>query len=550
MHYKISKRSVFSRKEAVVFAGLFIVGFLLTALFAVVWFDPHNIPAQFSGPVHTIDIVLFVLVSYVVWYQIVTEVFSWVTAFFAAHPSYTFPEKGKRVAFLTAFVPGSEPYHMLEKTIKAMKEADYPHDTWVLDEGDDMYVKKLCKQHGVQYFTRSGNPLYNMPHGPYRVKTKAGNFNSWFDMHGYKYDYVAQLDVDFVPRKDFLTKTLGYFKDPHVAFVGTPQIYGNTTDSVIARGAAEQAYNFYGPLQKGFFGQDMALFIGANHVVRVAAHERIGGYAGHIVEDHLTGMKFYADKWKSVYVPEMLAVGEGPATWDAYFSQQMRWAYGLIDILFTRSARILPKMKLNHIFNYIILQQYYFYGLSQVIGVFLLLAYFVFGIQSISIGLFELLIIYIPLVLWQQIMFFYLQRYNVDPKTEKGFLLAGRMLNIAVWPIYFLALLGVLMRKRITYKVTPKSTLQTYVVSPALFIPHFVLGSLTLVCLIWAALTDRQSPLLLFWAVVNTIAMYYFFIMSLFNYARISFKKNNKNKKDNITKSISTAYQKLQTSGV
>jgi cellulose synthase/poly-beta-1,6-N-acetylglucosamine synthase-like glycosyltransferase len=160
-----------------------------------------------------------------------------------------------------------------------------------------------------------------------------------------------------------------------VAFVGTPQVYGNTNDSWIAKGAAEQAYSFYGSMQKGLFGKDMSFFIGANHIVRVEAHNFINGYSGHIVEDHLTGMRFYSAKWKSVYVPKTLASGEGPSTWEAYFSQQMRWSYGLIDILMRHSPKIFPKMKFSHAFNYFFLQQFYFYGLAQFIGIILLSIY-------------------------------------------------------------------------------------------------------------------------------------------------------------------------------
>ena len=39
--------------------------------------------------------------------------------------------------------------------------------------------------------------------------------------------FVAVFDADHAPRRDFLTKTLGYFDDEAVAFVQTPQDYYN-----------------------------------------------------------------------------------------------------------------------------------------------------------------------------------------------------------------------------------------------------------------------------------------------------------------------------------
>ncbi len=68
---------------------------------------------------------------------------------------------------------------MLEKTLTAMKNADYPHDTWVLDEGNEAEVKVLCEKLGVNHFSRKQYPYYNQKGGMFRRKTKAGNLNSW-----------------------------------------------------------------------------------------------------------------------------------------------------------------------------------------------------------------------------------------------------------------------------------------------------------------------------------------------------------------------------------
>jgi len=396
-----------------------------------------------------------------------------------------------------------------------MAAVDYPHDTWLLDEGDDPRAKEICERLGVKHYSRKGVPHYNTENGPFKAKTKGGNHNSWHHQYGHNYDFVAQIDVDFVPRKDFLTMTLGYFRDPKVAFVGTPQVYGNIDESWIVQGAAEQAYGFYGTTQKGFFGKDMQLFIGANHVVRVAALNDIGGYSGHIVEDHLTGMKIYSNRWKSVYVPEKLAIGEGPATWDAYFSQQMRWAYGLIDILLHHSPKLLPRMKRQHALNYYFLQQHYFYGLVQVLGVILITLYFVFGIQSTAMALAPLLALYIPLILWQILISLWLQRFNVDPANESGSLWRGKLLTLAAWPIYFLAFVGVVRGKRLSYAVTPKGAQQENNVPLTLFMPHLVLGTITAVDIFVSITTQHYAPLLLFWAVINTLTMYGFILYAV-----------------------------------
>ena len=518
---------------------LVIIGFAVVAAFAWWWFTKEHIPQNFTGRWHMLDMALFATLSYVVWYQVVNEMMSWEIALWMRKPRYMSPEEGLRVALLTAFVPGKEPYDVLENTLTKMVAVEYPHDTWLLDEGDDREAKRICEKLGVLHYSRHGKEHFNTLDGKFKRKTKAGNYNSWFHNFSGNYDIVAQHDVDFAPTPQYLMRTLGYFRDPHVAFVGTPQIYGNIDESWIAKGAAEQAYGFYGSMQKGLFGHDMHLFIGANHIIRIAAHDDIGGYAGHIVEDHLTGMRLYRNNWKGVYVAEELLVGEGPATWAAYFSQQMRWAYGLIDILFRHSPRLMPRMRLRHSFHYLLLQQYYFYGLAQMLGIFLLFLYFTLGVNATRMQLQELLTYYPSFLLMQILIFLWLQRFYVNQKVESGLHLRGKLLNIAAGPIYFLAFIGALTGRRLTYEVTPKGAAQSENIppSPGLFIWHGVWGTVTAFGILVGVYAGHAAPQLVFWAVLNTLCMYYFLAsamtqnvlqrMSRTNFSRGNFLKKH-----------------------
>ncbi len=507
------KLSVLTRWQQVQFAFYLTLGLGLTAIFGAWWFEPSHIPQNFTDGRHIFDYLLFFILTYIVWHHIMMEVFSWYISVYAKHPAATPPpENGLRVAYLTAFVPGAEPYSVLEDTMKAMSSIDYPHDTWLLDEGNDDEAKRICARYGVKHYSRNGKAHFNTDGGKFAKKTKGGNYNSWLEHYSDHYDIVAQHDMDFIPAKDFLTRTLGYFRDPQVAFVGTPQVYGNLDESWIARGAAEQTYGFYGPLQKGFYGHDMTLLIGANHIMRMSAYRDLEGYTAHITEDLLTGMKLYTHKnnWKSVYVPEALLIGEGPTTWASYFAQQMRWAYGCMDIFFRHSPTLLPKMRTRHIANYAILQQFYFSGVAQVAGVFLLTLYFLFGITSANMTLLPILVLYLPLVIYQIFLSVWLQRINIEPKSEHGLLLRGRLLSLAVWPIFFLAFVGAVRGKRLTYVVTPKGN-QDVEYTPSLFVPHLVLGSITLLDIIVGFALGNAAPVILFWALLNTLIMYYFF---------------------------------------
>ncbi|MDQ3099047.1 MAG: glycosyltransferase [bacterium] len=484
------------------------IAYIFVLLFAVWWFNPVHIPHNFSGNAQILDIILYLLVSYVIWHAIIMEVLTWLISSHIKEIPPQEPLVGMKIAFITTIVPKSEPLSLLHRCLPAMVKADYPHDTWILDESDSDEVKEICGQYGVNHFSRFGNDEYNTLYGKFAKKTKGGNHNSWYDAYGDNYDIVAQIDTDFVPKSTFLTKTLGYFRDPKIAFVGTPQIYGNISNSLIARGAAEQQYSFYGSVLRGLSGMGSTLLIGANHVIRVAALRSVDHYSAHITEDLLTGMKLHNQGWKSIYVPDMLAVGEGPLTWEAYLNQQMRWAYGCIDILFNHSPNLFRKMKLRRTIYYFFLQQHYFSGIAMALSVVLLTVYFAFGLRAADIDIIKFFLFYSGILLICWLMSVWLQHYQVHQEDESELQLAGKIINVAAWPIWFLAFISVMLGKRLTYIVTPKGVNDKQGSKlPAVFIPHLVLGAVSIVGLVSSLITHHQNIAMVFWGLCSAFLM-------------------------------------------
>ncbi|HVZ67507.1 MAG TPA: glycosyltransferase [Patescibacteria group bacterium] len=476
--------------------------------FALWWFQPNHIPFNFAGELRFIDILLFLTVSYIIWQPITMDILTWAISSNIKDIRHQKPTAGSKVAFITTIVPASESLDLLHKCLPAMVDASYPHDTWLLDEGDSAEVKEICRKYGVHYFTRHGREEFNTPNGKF-TKTKGGNHNSWYEVYGDNYDFVAQIDTDFVPKKTFLTKTLGYFRDPKVAFVGTPQIYGNTDESIIARGAAEQLYTFYGSVLKGLSSMKMTLLIGANHIIRVAALRNVNHYSAHITEDLITGMKLHANGWESVYISEPLAVGEGPSTWEAYFSQQMRWAYGCMDIFFHHSPKLFKRMGLRRTVYYFFLQQHYFTGLAMALSIILISLYFFLGLRAANVDLYKFFGLYSVTLIICWLMSVFLQRFNVYRKSEGEMLVAGKLISIAAWPVWFLAFISLVTGKKLSYKVTPKGENDAKPKrSFKIFIPHITLGLITLAGLLYSIFIGRQNIGMVFWASVSIILMF------------------------------------------
>jgi cellulose synthase (UDP-forming) len=392
-------------------------------------------------------------------------------AYFAKDPVPMEPQKGLRVAVLTTIVPGKEPFPLVAKTLKEMLRIDpgagNTLDVWLLDEGNDRTIKAQCIAMGVKHFSRKGHAKWNTQSGSFRARTKAGNHNAWRARHEKSYDIVAQMDPDHVPRRNFLTRTLGYFTDPNVAFVVAPQVYGNLNENWIANASAQQSYIFHGIIQRGGNGLGAPLLIGTNHLYRVEAFRQINGYQDSIIEDHLTSMTIVGTKnsnggiWKGVYTPDLLAVGEGPTSFTDYFNQQKRWAYGIWQIATTHTAKAVKKMTKKQALTFGMLQFFYpSLAIAWVLGSLVTLAF--------SGVLFD----FAPLgpvfaVLWTYAfagslgLFFWLRRFNLVEHERQDLCLQGMGLTMMAIPVYVSAAWQAFIKKPLTYAVTAKGNLSS-----------------------------------------------------------------------------------------
>ncbi len=169
----------------------------------------------------------------------------------------------------------NEPISMVLETAIAARDISYPHSTWILDDGDRHELAAVAAENGIGYVTRSASWADKPRHA------KAGNLNNaLFETDG---EYLLILDADQVPDPAILDRTLGYFRDPRMALVQTPQYFHNVPFS---DPLGSQAPLFYGPIQQGKDGWNAAYFCGSNAVLRREALMQLGirGYV-HAVEE-------------------------------------------------------------------------------------------------------------------------------------------------------------------------------------------------------------------------------------------------------------------------
>lgn len=226
-----------------------------------------------------------------------------------------------------------EPVDVVRRTLVAATRMHQPHATWLLDDGNRPEMRALAVELHVQYLARSE-----------RIDAKAGNLNN--ALKHARGEFVAVFDADHAPAREFLRRTLGYFRDPAVAFVSTPQDFYNL-DSFQhrPRSGGRVVWNeqslFFRVIQRGKDADNAAFFCGTCGVLRRRALDDVGGFAtGTLTEDLDTSVKMHRRGWKSVYHAESLAFGIAPADIVPFVRQRMRWGQGAMQV-FRRHRGIL-----------------------------------------------------------------------------------------------------------------------------------------------------------------------------------------------------------------
>jgi cellulose synthase (UDP-forming) len=109
-----------------------------------------------------------------------------------------------------------EPVGLVRVSVRDAKRLVYPHPLairiLVLDDGRRPELELMAEEEGVEYLTRPTNEGY-----------KAGNLRNGLEHTDG--DLVVICDADTRPLPGLLEETLGYFRDPDVAWVQTPQSF-------------------------------------------------------------------------------------------------------------------------------------------------------------------------------------------------------------------------------------------------------------------------------------------------------------------------------------
>jgi cellulose synthase/poly-beta-1,6-N-acetylglucosamine synthase-like glycosyltransferase len=557
-HYAVAFKSLSSQDRRAYRHWTRIVSYgalLLTLGLAFILFQPaHWIAVQQpASPTNTLNIIMLGCLALLQIFLIVGTYSATRSTVKAKNPIPVHPPKGLRVAFATTRAPG-EPVPLVRKTLEAMKRVHYKNgkvDVWLLDETMDPQLWDICIELGVRYFSRAGIAEWNTPKPPNRslghkfqnyaryvlslgrkplpstvdnpdpflaAKSKHGNFNSWrayLKQHNIRYDILAGVDTDQVPEHNFLQRLLGYFHDPDVAYVVGPQVYGNYRpgmSGLVARWAESQASFFQSTIQRAGNDSTSAMFVGTNYAVRMRVLDQINGFQPCITEDMATGLAIHTrrnkktgNRWKSVYTPDVLAIGEGPDLWGPYFTQQWRWAAGTFDTWRRVVWRVFFKLSPKAMLHYFLMLTFYpITALTWLLGITSTLIYLGSGATAILAPWAEFVSLYMMSLIMQLSLYFWNRRFNVSPHEPQGSLgVAGMVLTSITAPIYLSALVGVVLGKKAHFIVTAKGGAEQNHEALRTFKISLVWAATLLAAITYGFASGHDHPAMLVWAAVQ-----------------------------------------------
>ncbi|HTE13182.1 MAG TPA: glycosyltransferase, partial [Chitinophagaceae bacterium] len=492
----ISPPSAAERKSLrlMIFIGIFSVIFFLYSML-----QKNNI--SYSP--------LYVLLMITLVYYSCKYLHEWYHYFSISTSAKPASSKIYTVDILTTYCAG-EPFDMLEQTLIAIQNISYPHIAWCCDEADDPMVKQLCESLGVKHVTRI-----------IKKDAKAGNINNALQFA--TGDICLVLDPDHIAVPEFLDVILPYFDDPSIGFVQIVQAYYNQTETMVAKGAAQQTYQFYGPVMMTMNSYGTVQAIGANCTFRRAALDSIGGHASGLAEDMHTAMQMHAKGWRSVYVPAILTRGLVPATMSSYYKQQLKWSRGTWELFVTAFPKLYTKFTWRQKLHYFTLPFHYLSGLIFLINFLIPVISLFTGYIPLQMDVFNFLLAAFPLFCMGIFIRHYVQKW-VAEEPERGFHIVGGILQIGAWWIHSVGFIYTLIRKKVPYIPTPKNDSDSLPL--LLSLPNILVALVSLAAIVYGFWYD-YTPYTVFMAILAFMQIVFMvFIFSISGYVRDNSKLN------------------------
>jgi cellulose synthase/poly-beta-1,6-N-acetylglucosamine synthase-like glycosyltransferase len=270
--------------------------------------------------------------------------------------------EGSHFPKVSIHVPAhSEPVEMVKETLTTLAGLDYPnYEVIMIDDNtseSELWrpVMDYCRDLGFKVFHLQDYPGF-----------KSGALNFALSQTANDAEIVAVVDSDYLVDPAYLRETVGYFENPSVAFVQTPQSFRNVGPFRFRAASALSQRFFFEIGMRSRNERNSIIFCGTVGLIRKSVLQRIGGWSEWcITEDAEASLRILRLGYESVYVNKPYGNGLLPETFEDTKKQRFRWAFGGIQIIKRhwrwllpfpdrgRSRRLTPSQRLDYLMGFL-----------------------------------------------------------------------------------------------------------------------------------------------------------------------------------------------------
>ncbi len=236
--------------------------------------------------------------------------------------------KEEETPYVTIQLPVYNEKYVMERLLNNIAKIEYPKDKLeiqVLDDSTDESFGTTALQ--IKELQKTGLDIQHISR-EVRKNFKAGALKEGLKIA--KGEYIAIFDADFLPHKDWLQKTIPYFKNPEIGVVQTRWGHLNRQFSLLTRVQAFALDAHFTLEQVG--RNSRGHFINFNGTAGVWRKECIidaGNWEGDtLTEDLDLSYRAQLKNWKFKYLVDVETPAELPIVISAARSQQFRWNKG------------------------------------------------------------------------------------------------------------------------------------------------------------------------------------------------------------------------------
>jgi cellulose synthase/poly-beta-1,6-N-acetylglucosamine synthase-like glycosyltransferase len=230
--------------------------------------------------------------------------------------------------YITIQLPVYNEMYVMERLLDNISEIDYPKnklEIQVLDDSTDETVESTAKH--IEKIQATGLDIKHI------TRTDRSGFKAGALKEGLKIakgEIIAIFDSDFLPKKDWLKRTVPYFKDETIGVVQTRWGHINRNYSILTKIQAFALDAHFTLEQTGRNSRGHFInFNGTAGLWRKACIIDAGNWEGDtLTEDLDLSYRAQLKNWKFKYLEDVETPAELPIVISAARSQQFRWNKG------------------------------------------------------------------------------------------------------------------------------------------------------------------------------------------------------------------------------